>query len=102
MKTSVIALLRYQANWENVSDEAGYRNRRSMDRARGVGGEKQHDLGERLRRHPAARIGTGHVGAVLWRVDDAGQNTIDVDSLVAQFRRHAFGEAGDRALRRAV
>jgi hypothetical protein len=73
-----------------------------MDRARGVRGQEQDHLGERLRRHPAPRIGAGHVGAVLRRVDNAGQYAVDVDAFVAQLGRHAFCKPDDRAFRRAI
>src|SRR5712671_3060722 len=84
------------------SDEAGHGNRRAVDCARGVRGHEQDHLGERLRRHPAPRIGSGHVGAVLRRVDDAGQYAVDVDAFVAELSRHALGNPDYRAFRRAV
>src|SRR2546430_17005488 len=82
MKTSVMP--------GNPSDATAHGNRRSMNRARGVRGEKQDHLGERIRRDPAQRVRLGHIGAILRRVDDAGQDAVDVDSFVAQFGRHAL------------
>ena len=53
-----------------------------MDRIGALGGQKQDHLRHGLRGHPQAEICIRHSLAVLWSIERAGKDGVDVDPLV--------------------
>ncbi len=82
--------------------QPAHRNQCAVYRARAIAAQETDHVAEILGADPAAEIGLRHIGAIAWRIEHARQHRIDIDALLFQFRRQAFGQSHHHAFRGAV
>ena len=97
------------SQWENpytrdlpCSTLAINRQRRPVDGARGIRSQKQNHFSYRRWLNPLSEIAVGNSGAILWRINRARHDAIDVDVRRLQLAGQRFRQAQHGALRCAV